>query len=94
MLMLWKFYAVGSIREWIGDFSRIKNVAKYANAFSSSTETTRVSGTEIEIILDVDNKTKYVFSDGIGKISLELARRVAKKCDYDSMPSAFQIRLL
>jgi RNA-dependent RNA polymerase len=35
---------------------------------------------------------KYVFSDGIGKISFELARSVAKKCDYDPMPSAFQIR--
>ncbi|KEH40641.1 RNA-directed RNA polymerase [Medicago truncatula] len=86
----------GSIREWMGDFSRIKNVAKYAarlgQSFGSSTETTTVSSTEIEIILDVHNKTKYVFSDGIGKISLELARRVAQKCGYDSMPSAFQIR--
>ncbi|GAU20395.1 hypothetical protein TSUD_12130 [Trifolium subterraneum] len=50
-----------SIREWMGDFSRIKNVAKYAarlgQSFGSSTETS-----------------------------------VAKKCDYDPMPSAFQIR--
>jgi len=88
-----------SIREWMGDFSRIKNVAKYAarlgQSFGSSTETLSVRRNEIEIIPDAKVKhgaTEYVFSDGIGKISLELARRVAKKCGHDSMPSAFQIR--
>ena len=35
---------------------------------------------------------EYVFSDGIGKISLEFAQKVAKKCGYDCTPSAFQIR--
>ncbi|CAK8570444.1 unnamed protein product [Lathyrus sativus] len=86
-----------SIREWMGDFSRIKNVAKYAarlgQSFGSSTETLSVSRYEIEFIPDLKVKdTDYVFSDGIGKISLEFARKVAKKCGYDSMPSAFQIR--
>ncbi|KEH40645.1 RNA-dependent RNA polymerase 1 [Medicago truncatula] len=88
-----------SIREWMGDFSRIKNVAKYAarlgQSFGSSTETLSVRRNEIEIIPDAKVKhgaTEYVFSDGIGKISLELARRVAKKCGHDSVPSAFQIR--
>ncbi|XP_058724418.1 RNA-dependent RNA polymerase 1 [Vicia villosa] len=100
---LWMFartttgVTANSIREWMGDFSRIKNVAKYAarlgQSFGSSTETLSVSRYEIETIPDVKVKnTEYVFSDGIGKISLELARRVAKKCGYDSMPSAFQIR--
>ena len=88
-----------SIREWMGDFSRIKNVAKYAarlgQSFGSSTETLSVSRNEIETISDAKVKhgaTEYVFSDGIGKISIELARRVAKKCGHNSMPSAFQIR--
>lgn len=86
-----------SIREWMGDFSRIKNVAKYAarlgQSFGSSTETLSVSRYEIEFIEDLTvENTEYVFSDGIGKISLEFAKRVAKKCGYDSMPSAFQIR--
>ncbi|XP_045818047.1 RNA-dependent RNA polymerase 1-like [Trifolium pratense] len=87
------------IRAWMGDFSRIRNVAKYAarlgQSFGSSTETLSVSRDEIEIIPDAKVKhgaTEYVFSDGIGKISLELARKVAKKCGYDSIPSAFQIR--
>ncbi|KAF5191591.1 RNA-dependent RNA polymerase, partial [Thalictrum thalictroides] len=89
-----------SIREWMGDFHEIKNVAKYAarlgQSFSSSTETLTVPRHEIEIIDDVEivrNGKKYVFSDGIGKISLEFAHRVAKKCGINGYtPSSFQIR--
>ncbi|KAL2347799.1 hypothetical protein Fmac_001799 [Flemingia macrophylla] len=88
------------IREWMGDFRKIRNVAKYAarlgQSFGSSTETLSVHRDEMEIIPDVKIRTydglEYVFSDGIGKISLEFAKRVAKKCGYDSTPSAFQIR--
>ncbi|CAJ2674322.1 unnamed protein product [Trifolium pratense] len=87
------------IRYSTGDFSQIRNVAKYAArlglSFGSSTGTLNLSRNETEMIPDVKVKhgaIEYVFSDGIGKISLELARTVAKKCGYDSMPSAFQIR--
>lgn len=87
------------IREWMGDFRRIRNVAKYAarlgQSFGSSTETLSVSRDEVEIIPDVkvnDGRTEYVFSDGIGKISHEFARSVARKCGHNSTPSAFQIR--
>ncbi|KAK7308650.1 hypothetical protein VNO77_42270 [Canavalia gladiata] len=87
------------IREWMGDFRRIRNVAKYAarlgQSFGSSTETLSVHRDELEIIPDVEvthRGIEYVFSDGIGKISLEFARRVAKKCGYNFCPSAFQIR--
>ncbi|KAK6157785.1 hypothetical protein DH2020_012033 [Rehmannia glutinosa] len=73
-----------SIRRWMGDFRDIRNVAKYAAArlgqsFSSSTETLSVGEREVEKILDIEavrNGTKYVFSDGIGKISADFARRV------------------
>ncbi|MQM03461.1 hypothetical protein Taro_036242 [Colocasia esculenta] len=85
------------IRAWMGDFSSIRNVAKYAarlgQSFSSSTETLTVHKNEVEIIPDVKNGSVYVFSDGIGKISAEFARKVAIKCDMKSAtPSAFQIR--
>ncbi|XP_061989253.1 probable RNA-dependent RNA polymerase 1 [Rosa rugosa] len=87
------------IRDWMGDFSRIKNVAKYAarlgQSFSSSRETFTVGSDEIEVIPDVESErggTKYCFSDGIGKISAEFAERVARKCGKSSTPSAFQIR--
>ncbi|KFK22402.1 hypothetical protein AALP_AAs59355U000100, partial [Arabis alpina] len=88
------------IRAWMGDFEHIRNVAKYAarlgQSFSSSRETLNVRSDEIEVIRDVKIRylgTRYVFSDGIGKISAEFARRVAKKCGLTEFsPSAFQIR--
>ncbi|KAJ9153033.1 hypothetical protein P3X46_026523 [Hevea brasiliensis] len=88
------------IREWMGNFRQIRNVAKYAarlgQSFGSSTETLSVSRDEIEIIPDIEigrGRTTYTFSDGIGKISAEFARRVALKCRCKGFtPSAFQIR--
>ena len=88
------------IREWMGIFDQIRNVAKYAarlgHSFSSSTETLSVDKHEIEIIPDVEvvqDGVKYVFSDGIGKISSEFAKKVALKCSCKGhTPSAFQIR--
>ncbi|KAB1205855.1 RNA-dependent RNA polymerase 1 [Morella rubra] len=88
------------IRDWMGDFRQIKNVAKYAarlgQSFGSSTETLSVGRHEIETIPDIEVKqgeVKYVFSDGIGKISAEFAKKVALKCGCKcSSPSAFQIR--
>lgn len=50
---------------------------------------------EVEIIPDVEVNTdgvNYCFSDGIGKISLDFARQVARKCGLTNTPSAFQIR--
>ncbi|KAF6144653.1 hypothetical protein GIB67_006145 [Kingdonia uniflora] len=89
-----------TIRQSMGDFHEIRNVAKHASrlgqSFSSSKEALTVNRKQIEIILDVEiesDGTKYIFSDGIGKISLDFARKVAKKCGIKgSIPSAFQIR--
>ncbi|XP_057959817.1 probable RNA-dependent RNA polymerase 1 [Malania oleifera] len=87
------------IREWMGDFHEIRNVPKYGarlgQSFSSSKETLVVDEHEVEIIPDVKVETggvEYVFSDGIGKISAEFAEKVAIKCGFDGIPSAFQIR--
>lgn len=86
------------IREWMGNFCRIRNVAKYAarlgQSFGSSTETLNVGEHEIEVIPDVvSHDNKYVFSDGIGKISADFAKKVAVKCGFKGCtPSAFQIR--
>ncbi|KAG6723510.1 hypothetical protein I3842_03G211700 [Carya illinoinensis] len=89
----------GCIRESLGDFRNIRNVAKYGarlgQSFSSSRETASVGIDEIEIIPDVEVKkgqVTYCFPDGIGKISAELAREVATKLGCSSVPSAFQIR--
>ncbi|KAG5539164.1 hypothetical protein RHGRI_019651 [Rhododendron griersonianum] len=88
------------IRKWMGDFREIRNAAKYAarlgQSFSSSRETLSVGRHERVMIPDVEierDGIKYVFSDGIGKLSPDFARRVAKKCGINnSIPSAFQIR--
>ncbi|CAK9311357.1 unnamed protein product [Citrullus colocynthis] len=92
--------SAADIREWMGDFSQIRNVAKYAarlgQSFGSSKKTLCVEEHEIEVIPDVEVENKenmYCFSDGIGKISKTLAEKVAEKCGLVShTPSAFQIR--
>ncbi|XP_004297425.1 PREDICTED: RNA-dependent RNA polymerase 1 isoform X1 [Fragaria vesca subsp. vesca] len=102
---LWMFAptdedSADTIRAGMGDFRQIRNVAKYAarlgQSFGSSTETLSVGRNEMEVIPDVTVNScgiKYVFSDGIGKISADFAERVAKKCGYKAFtPSAFQIR--
>ncbi|XP_074286538.1 RNA-dependent RNA polymerase 1-like [Silene latifolia] len=92
--------SASDIRTWMGDFKDIRNVAKYAarlgQSFGSSTETLTVASHEVDQIPDVKiihGLKSYVFSDGIGKISADFARKVATKCGFkSSMPSAFQIR--
>ncbi|CAN6478998.1 unnamed protein product [Victoria cruziana] len=98
---LWMFAShlgltAADIRRKMGNFSSIRNVAKYAarlgQSFSSSTETLKVPPFEVENIPDI-KRGEYVFSDGIGKISSEFACKVAEKCLCNSrVPSAFQIR--
>ncbi|KAK3142358.1 hypothetical protein QOZ80_4BG0345500 [Eleusine coracana subsp. coracana] len=89
------------IRRWMGHFEDIRSVSKCAarmgQLFSSSQPTFEISSSNIEVIPDVEattDGTKYIFSDGIGRISLSFARRIAKVLGLDSAnpPSAFQIR--
>jgi RNA-dependent RNA polymerase len=89
--------SASDIREWMGNFRNIRNVAKYAarlgQSFSSSTETLKVHQYEVDKIPDITNGTKYVFSDGIGTISADFAKEVSMKCKMIRFtPSAFQIR--
>ncbi|GMN68752.1 hypothetical protein TIFTF001_037802 [Ficus carica] len=92
--------AAEDIRNWMGDFRHIKNVAKYAarlgQSFGSSRETLIVGKHEVELIPDIEverDGKKYCFSDGIGKISEDFAKQVAIKCGLNRFtPSAFQIR--
>ncbi|KAG5236651.1 RNA-dependent RNA polymerase [Salix suchowensis] len=102
---LWMFASrpgltAADIREWMGDFREIKNVAKYAarlgQSLSSSRESFNIERHEIETIPDIEVKSdgvNYVFSDGIGKISSKLADSIARKLGFRTFtPSAFQIR--
>ncbi|KAF5442821.1 hypothetical protein F2P56_035439 [Juglans regia] len=87
------------IREWMGDFQDIRDVAKYVSrlsqSFCSSRETSSVGRDEIEVIPDIEvnsGEATYCFSDGIGKVSEELACKVATKLGCNFVPSAYQIR--
>ncbi|KAH9304752.1 hypothetical protein KI387_009156 [Taxus chinensis] len=89
-----------SIRKWMGDFHSIRNETKCAvrmgQSCGSSNKTLNVREHEISAIPDIDVCTdgvKYCFSDGIGKISLRLAKQIAHICGLSMPPpSAFQIR--
>ncbi|XP_035542741.1 probable RNA-dependent RNA polymerase 1 [Juglans regia] len=87
------------IREWMGDFQNIRNVAKYCSymcqSFCSSRETAIVGIDEIEVIQDIEvngGEVTYCFSGGIGKVSEELACEVATKLGCSFIPSAFHIQ--
>lgn len=77
-------YTASKIRKWMGDFSSIKNVAKYMARMGqclSSTETgvTILINDEDESDLEeiTAQKGKYIFSDGIGIVSSSLAEEVS-----------------
>lgn len=86
------------IRQWMGDFSTIEVVAKYASRIGQCFSTTRAMaiGCEIERIADI-KRNGFTFTDGVGKISPFLAQMIAEEyglpnsgTDY---PSVFQFRL-
>ncbi|XP_057434485.1 RNA-dependent RNA polymerase 6 [Lotus japonicus] len=83
------------IRDWMGRFSN-RNVAKCAarmgQCFSSTYATVEVPATEVNSMLPDIERNKYVFSDGIGIITPDLAGEVAEKLKLDIAPSAYQIR--
>ncbi|KAG9451073.1 hypothetical protein H6P81_011038 [Aristolochia fimbriata] len=86
---------VFSIRSWMGKF-KDKNVAKNAArmglCFSSTFATVNVPSERVKPIADIE-RNGFVFSDGIGKISMDLATEVAAKLQLMPVPpSAYQIR--
>lgn len=95
------FFAEGSdiscdaIRNWMGKFNH-KNVAKCAarmgQCFSSTYATVEVAANEVNRMLPDVTRNNYVFSDGIGIITPDLAVEVAEKLKLDNVPSAYQIR--
>ncbi|CAG8486874.1 30761_t:CDS:2 [Gigaspora margarita] len=88
--------SASTIREWMGDFSNIKNVAKYAARMGHCFSSTRaVSNLPVDDITEIPDiiRNGYVFSDGIGKISPKLAKTVAEILEFKYVPSAFQFRL-
>ncbi|CAG8557141.1 10331_t:CDS:2, partial [Ambispora leptoticha] len=84
-----------NIRERMGYFTD-NVVAKYAarmgQCFSSTRAIVSLPVNDIKLIDDI-KRNGYTFSDGIGKISPNLARQIAEKMKLRSTPSAVQFRL-
>ncbi|KAI9490301.1 RNA dependent RNA polymerase-domain-containing protein [Zychaea mexicana] len=95
------------IRKWMGDFSGDKVVAKYAarmgQCFSSTQAIQKLHTKQVDQVDDIE-QNGFTFSDGVGLISVNLARTIAAR-SYQSagkvamankhflLPSAFQFRL-
>ncbi|GFY41076.1 RNA-dependent RNA polymerase 1, partial [Trichonephila inaurata madagascariensis] len=92
------------IRAWMGDFSHIHSVPKYmarmGQCFSQTEDAISVpldpkyvkTEDDIEGGYDSINGKPYCFSDGVGKISSTLAKKVHDALGHDKFCSAFQIR--
>ncbi|MCJ1309503.1 hypothetical protein MMC25_003163 [Agyrium rufum] len=85
------------IRAWMGDFSDIRIIAKHAARIGQCFSTTRAI-TSPRILLeeedDVFDKRGHCYTDGVGKISLDLARIAASELRLSGdPPSLFQFRL-
>eukprot|EP01125_Pyxidicula_operculata_P015947 TRINITY_DN5443_c1_g2_i1.p1 TRINITY_DN5443_c1_g2~~TRINITY_DN5443_c1_g2_i1.p1 ORF type:complete len:1098 (-),score=176.09 TRINITY_DN5443_c1_g2_i1:84-3377(-) len=85
-----------TIRRDMGDFSRFnvvgKLIARMGQCFSTTVNIREITEDEIETIPDVE-RNGYTFSDGVGRISHELAKEITTKMKLKCIPSAFQIRL-
>ncbi|KAI6909894.1 RdRP-domain-containing protein [Hortaea werneckii] len=86
------------MRQWMGDFSEIDVVAKYASRIGQCFSTTRAVSLPVtlETIPDILHNG-YCFTDGVGKISHFLARMIAEEHmmphSDEIYPSVFQFRL-
>ncbi|XP_051113272.1 RNA-dependent RNA polymerase 6 [Andrographis paniculata] len=87
---------VANIKSWMGKFTQ-RNVAKCAarmgQCFSSTYATIEVPCKKVNSMLGDVERNGYVFSDGIGMISDNLASEVAEKLQLGTKsPCAYQIR--
>lgn len=87
------------IRQWMGNFTAINVVAKYASRLGQCFSTTRAItsiGVKVKKIQDI-KRNDYCFTDGVGKISTLLAIMIADEFGLpdpsNNYPSLFQFRL-
>ncbi|KAL0260085.1 hypothetical protein SLS55_005830 [Diplodia seriata] len=90
--------AAPEVIKGLGDFSKIRSPAKCAarigQAFSDTSGTVTVNEKIIQMVNDVYNDQKCIFSDGVGKISYKLLKRVWKEYQQarGQRPTCLQIR--
>jgi RNA-dependent RNA polymerase len=86
------------IRQWMGQVSHIRIVAKYAarlgQCFSTTREMKGVPIPDVRPIPDIE-RNGYCFTDGIGMISGFMARMIVEELTLEvyNDPSAFQFRM-
>jgi hypothetical protein len=95
----WLVINPDEILEKTGDYSNIKVIAKYGarvgQTLTSTTQTIKIHRDNIVFLpKDITNGTKFVFSDGVGTISYDLAKLISEKLEIDEVPAAFQGRFL
>ncbi|PKY32507.1 RdRP-domain-containing protein, partial [Rhizophagus irregularis] len=97
----WFFSPTGNltankVRDWMGNFSTNKSVAKYAarmgQCFSSTRAIQKLPIDDIKEIPDIV-RNGFTFSDGVGNISFSIAKKIAYELDLKTIPSAFQFRM-
>ncbi|KAF9764517.1 putative RNA-dependent RNA polymerase 1 [Nosema granulosis] len=81
------------IRTWLGNFSEIKNIGKYAMRLGQPLSSTYAT-VNMEKFLEAEDieRGKHVFSDGVGLISFSAARDISTILGLTYIPSAFQVR--
>lgn len=89
---------VSSIRDWLGNFDHIYNVAMFSarlgQGLSSTFKCFDVNPSWIRYVDEVKTQDgAYMFSDGCAAISPSIAQRAASALQLTTVPSAFQIRL-
>ncbi|KAH7935085.1 hypothetical protein HPB52_003689 [Rhipicephalus sanguineus] len=94
--------SAATIREWMGQFEGIPNVAKrmarMGQCFSSTEQSVRVKACDVQVVPDIVggahpvSKKPYIFSDGVGMMSVPLAEEVYEVMKMKDRPSAMQIR--
>lgn len=87
-----------TIRNWMGQFSHIKIIAKYSARLGQCLSTTReIRGIYVPTIRTIPDieKNGYCFTDGTGMISEFLARIIIEEMALDIFdePTAFQFRM-
>eukprot|EP01084_Bolivina_argentea_P055225 101250_1 len=92
---------IETVHNWCGDFTKIKKPGKYlkrlAQCFSSTWKTDIIIPKNNRTIIDdvYDKYKKYIFSDGVGTISLSTMEQIYRKVKIakPGMTYAVQIRI-